>query len=133
MYLLDTNVLSEARRRSPVALGWMASVAPDSVFVSVITIGEITRGIVLKRRTDLESAARLAEWLLWVRSNYHGRILPVADKVAAEWGRISAGRTRGEADALIAATAIVHDLIVVTRNTKDFADTGAAVLDLWSV
>ena len=60
MYLVDTNVLSEARRRSPVALSWMASVAPDSVFVSVITIGEITRGIVLKRRTDLASAAGFA-------------------------------------------------------------------------
>ena len=133
MYLVDTNVLSEARRRNPLALGWMASVAPDSVFVSVITIGEIMRGVVLKRRTDLESAARFAEWLLWVRRNYDGRILPIIDKVAAEWGRISADRTRGDADALIAATAIVHDLTVVTRNTKDFADTGATVFDPWAV
>ena len=132
MYLVDTNVLSEARRHSPVALGWMASVASDSVFISVITIGETTRGIVLNRRTDLEGAAKFAEWLLWVRSNYEGRILPIVDQVAAEWGRIAAGRTRGDADALIAATAIVHDLTVVTRNTKDFADTGAAVFDPWA-
>lgn len=133
MYLVDTNVLSEARRRSPVALGWMASVDPESVFVSVITIGEVMRGIVLKRRTDLEGAARLAEWLLWVRSSYNVRILPIVDQIAAEWGRIAAGRTRGDADALIAATAIVHELTVVTRNTKDFADTGAAVFDPWAV
>lgn len=131
MYLVDTNVLSEARRRNPIALDWMDSVAADRVFLSVITIGEITRGIVAKHRTDSASAAKFAEWLLWVRSSFNGRILPITDKIAVEWGRISAGRTRGEADALIAATAIAHELIIVTRNTKDFVDTGATVLDPW--
>ena len=101
------------------------------MYASVITIGDITRGIVTKRRTDPKGADRIAEWLRWVQGSYSGRILPISDRVAVEWGRISAGRSRGAADALIAATAIVHDLIVVTRNTRDFAGTGAAVFDPW--
>lgn len=132
MYLVDTNVLSEARRRSPQALAWTRSVDEATVFVSVITLGEISAGILAKQRHDPASAAKIAEWLRWLRGRHAGRILPVSEDVAMEWGRISALRTRGVADALIAATAIVHDLVVVTRNIKDFHDMGAAILDPWS-
>ncbi len=133
MYLLDTNVLSEARRGSPQALGWMRSVDPDRLHLSVITLGEIMRGIALKERSDPQAAAHLSAWLTRLRHDHAARILPVTDRVAVEWGRLSALRPRGGADGLIAATAIVHDLVVVTRNVADFADSGAACLNPWDV
>jgi len=131
MYLIDTNVLSEARRGSPQALGWMRSVDPDRLHLSVITLGEIMRGIALKERSDPQAAAHLSAWLTRLRHDHAARILPVTDRVAVEWGRLSALRPRGGADGLIAATAIVHDLVVVTRNVVDFADSGAACLNPW--
>jgi predicted nucleic acid-binding protein len=131
MYLIDTNVLSEARRGSPQALGWMRSVDPDRLHLSVITLGEIMRGIALKERSDPQAAAHLSAWLTRLRHDHAARILPVTDRVAVEWGRLSALRPRGGADGLIAATAIVHDLVVVTRNVADFADSGAACLNPW--
>jgi len=131
MYLIDTNVLSEARRGSPQALGWMRSVDPGRLYLSVITLGEIMRGIALKERSDPQAAAHLSLWLMRLRQDHATRILPVTDRVAVEWGRLSALRPRGGADGLIAATAIVHDLVVVTRNVADFADSGAACLNPW--
>ncbi|MBB5045224.1 type II toxin-antitoxin system VapC family toxin [Shinella fusca] len=131
MYLIDTNVLSEARRGSPQALGWMRSVDPDRLHLSVITLGEIMRGIALKERSDPQAAAHLSAWLTRLRHDHAARILPVTDRVAVEWGRLSALRPRGGADGLIAATAIVHDLVVVTRNVADFADSDAACLNPW--
>jgi len=132
MYLIDTNVLSEARRGSPQALGWMRSVDPGRLYLSVITLGEIMRGIALKERSDPQAATHLSLWLMRLRQDHAARILPVTDRVAVEWGRLSALRPRGGADGLIAATAIVHDLVVVTRNVADFADSGAACLNPWN-
>jgi predicted nucleic acid-binding protein len=131
MYLVDTNVISEARRGTAEAISWLRSVEPSTVYLSVITLGEIMRGIALKRRSDPRSAAHLEEWLRKLRHDHSGRILPITDQIAVEWGRIAALRPRGDADGLIAATAIVHDLIVVTRNTKDFDDTGVSMVDPW--
>lgn len=74
----------------------------------------------------------LAEWLRKLRHEHGHRVLPVTDQVAVEWGRLSALRPRGEADGLIAATALVHDLVVVTRNVSDFDDTGVTVVDPWA-
>lgn len=133
MYLLDTNVLSEARRGSPQAVGWLRSVEPDHLHLSVITLGEIMRGIALKERSDPQTAAHLAAWLTRLRHDHAARILPVGDRIAVEWGRISALRPRGGADGLIAATALVHGLIVVTRNIGDFNDTGATCLNPWDL
>ncbi|HEX8045175.1 type II toxin-antitoxin system VapC family toxin [Rhizobium sp.] len=131
MYLVDTNVISEARRGTAEAISWLRSVEPSTVYLSVITLGEIMRGIALKRRSDPRSAAHLEEWLRKLRHDHSGRILPITDQIAVEWGRIAALRPRGDADGLIAGTAIVHDLIVVTRNTKDFDDTGVSMVDPW--
>jgi toxin FitB len=131
MYLVDTNVVSEARRGAAEAVGWLRSVDPLAVHLSVITLGEIMRGVALKQKSDPQTASRLAQWLQTLRRDHADRILPVTDAIAVEWGRIAALRPRGDADGLIAATAIVHDLIVVTRNVGDFDDTRASVLNPW--
>jgi predicted nucleic acid-binding protein len=131
MYLLDTNVISEARRGSREALSWLRSVNPQSVYLSVVTLGEIMRGIALKRKSDPRAASHLEEWLRELRQDHRDRILPITDRVAIEWGRVAAIRPRGDADGLIAATAIVHELIVVTRNVGDFDDTGVPVVNPW--
>lgn len=133
MYLVDTNIVSEARRGTPQAVSWLRSADPLSVHLSALTLGEIMRGIALRQKLDPKAAAHLAEWLRKLRHDHADRILTVTDEIAVEWGRIAAIRPRGDIDGLIAATAIVHDLILVTRNVKDFEDTGAAVINPWEV
>ena len=131
MYLIDTNIISEARRGTIQAAQWLRSVDPDAIHLSVLTLGEIMRGIGLKQRSDPVAAGHLAEWLRNLRYRHAARILPITEQIAVEWGRIASLRPRGDVDGLIAATAIVHDLAVVTRNVADFADTGADVLNPW--
>ena len=101
------------------------------VYLSVITLGEIMRGIQLKAKSDPRSAAHLTEWLSELRERHAANVLPITDRIAIEWGRICAIRPRGDADGLIAATALIHDLIVVTRNTADFEDAGVTVINPW--
>jgi toxin FitB len=131
MYLVDTNVLSEARRGSNEARVWLRSVDPSTIYLSVVTLGEIMKGIALKRRTDARAAVSLTAWLEQLRDGHGDRILPVDDRVALEWGRLAAERPRSMADALIAATAAVHSKIIVTRNVDDFADTRIPVINPW--
>lgn len=131
MYLLDTNIVSDVQRRLPKPTEWLASVDPTSVSLSVITLGEIERGIIKLRKVDSEKATRLDLWLRELRRDNADHILAVTEDVALAWGRITAGRTRGSADTLIAATALVHDLVLVTRNVTDFDDTGVTVLNPW--
>ena len=130
-YLVDTNVLSEARRGSREARTWFRSVDPDAIYLSVITLGEIMKGIALKARTDPRAAASLSAWLDRLRRDHGDRILPVGGEVALAWGRLAAERPRSVADALIAATAAIHNKILVTRNIADFADAGVPVVNLW--
>ncbi|SFO44249.1 hypothetical protein SAMN03159463_01916 [Mesorhizobium sp. NFR06] len=125
MYLLDTNVVSDVQRRLPKPIAWLASVEP----VSVITLGEIERGIFKQRKADPERAARLNVWLRELRRDNADRILAITEEIALAWGRITAGRTRGGADSLIAATALVHDLILVTRNVADFEGIGLTIIN----
>ncbi len=132
MYLVDTNVVSEARRGSREAAAWLRSVEPRSLHLSALTLGEIMRGVALKRKSDPRTASRLEEWLKRLRRDHADRILPVTDEVAVEWGRIAALRPRGDVDGLIAATAAVYDLILVTRNVGDFDDIGVSVINPWS-
>jgi toxin FitB len=131
MYLVDTNVISEARRGSREALTWLRGVDPAAVYLSALTLGEIMRGIALKGKSDPATATRLTEWLQRVRRDHADRILTITDQIALEWGRIATLRPRGDVDGLIAATALVHDLILVTRNVDDFEDTGATILNPW--
>lgn len=133
MYLIDTCVVSEARRHSPQAMGWLASVRNEALFISAITVGEIMKGIALKMRTDPRTATGLLRWLDELRSVHASRILPVDDAVATEWGRLMARRSRPAVDTLIAATAVVHNKRIVTRNVADFADLGVEVIDPWAL
>jgi predicted nucleic acid-binding protein len=132
MYLVDTNVLSEARRGTKEARIWLRSVDAAAIYLSVITLGEIMKGIVLKIRTDARAAAALTTWLEQLRHDHGDRILPISDRVALEWGRLAAERPRGMADGLIAATAAVHGKIIVTRNVEDFSDTRLSVINPWN-
>jgi hypothetical protein len=131
MYLADTDVLSEARRGTVAAREWLRSVDPTAVHVSIITLGEIMKGIALKRRVDPAQATALTVWLERLRQEHASRILPINDRVGLEWGRLAASRTRGMADGLAAATAAVHGKIIVTRDVADFTDTGRAVVNPW--
>jgi predicted nucleic acid-binding protein len=133
MYLVDTNVLSEARRGSAPARGWLRSVDPNAIYLSVVTLGEIMKGIALKQRTDPRAAASLRQWLERLRDDHADRILPITDGIALEWGRLAAERPRGMADGLIAATASVYRKIIVTRNTVDFDDTRLPVINPWQL
>jgi len=94
MYLLDTCVLSEARRKSPAVAVWIASVRGADLFVSAMTIGELARGVDLKLRSDPRGGAPLALWLDQIRDQYRDRILPVDDAVAMRWGALMAVRPR---------------------------------------
>ena len=132
MFLLDTNVISEARRGSMEAGRWLAPIAPDRLFLSVLTLGEIERGMLKLGRRDPVGAKRIADWRDTLRIYYENRILPITNEIALEWGRLPAGRTIGVADALIAATAIVHGLTMVTRNARDFEETGVILINPWA-
>jgi len=131
-FLVDTNVLSEARRRSPPAVAWLRAVDPEALFLSVITIGEIAKGVAIRERTDPTAAAALARWLGGLRQTYADRILPIDDSVATAWGQLMARRTFPVPDGLIAATARVHNLRLVTRNADDFAGSGVDVVNPWA-
>jgi toxin FitB len=133
MYLLDTCVISEARRRTPQAVTWLRSARSEMLFLSAITVGEIIKGIAIRLRTDPPAAADLLRWLDELRFVYASRILPIDAEVATSWGRLMAERSRPVVDTLIAATARVNNKIVVTRNVSGFADTGVAVLDPWTL
>lgn len=133
MYLLDTNIVSDARKRREPVVSWIASQTSSTLFISVVTLGEISRGVWIKKQRDPTSAKHIADWLERTRVVFAERVLAVTEDIAIEWGRLSASRTRGDADGLIAATAYVHGLAVVTRNVVDFADTGVAIVNPWDI
>jgi predicted nucleic acid-binding protein len=134
-YLLDTNVLSETRksRRNPGVTDWISVTPPDRMYLSVLTIGEIEKGITnLLVRGDQRQATLFENWLADVTEAFGDRILPINAQIAREWGQHNAGRAAPVVDALIAATAKVHGWTMVTRNTKDFAHSGVRLLNPFS-
>ncbi len=131
MYLLDTNVVSALRRpdRHPGPSAWLQAQRTSDVFLSVVTIGEIERGIAQQRHRDPSFASELSDWLDRVLSWYGDRVLDVDVLTARRWGRLSGNLGNESADLLIAATALEHGLTVVTRNVRHFEQTGVEVLD----
>ena len=138
MYLLDTNALSElSKRRSgkidAAVEAWASSVDQAELYLSVITVMEVELGIALLERRDPRQAGVLRLWLHdKVMPAFAGRILPVDTTIALRCARLHVPDTKSERDAWIAATGLVHDLTIVTRNVADFAGTGSTLLDPWT-
>jgi len=135
MYLVDTNVISEIRKRDRADKGVMAFFRKASrddadLYLSVVTIGEIRRGVeLIRHRGDKPQATRLENWLDGVLLEFGQNILAVDEEIGQLWGRLRVPHPEHALDKLIAATALIHDLTVVTRNVDDFADTGNRVLN----
>jgi predicted nucleic acid-binding protein len=130
MYLLDTNVISELRKNKPHGgvLAWIDTIADQEIFLSALTLGELQAGVELTRRQDPAKAAQIEAWLDQVAGSY--QILPMDGRLFREWARLMDGRPdQLLEDAMLAATARVHRLTVVTRNTRDFKLFDVPVFD----
>jgi predicted nucleic acid-binding protein len=131
-YLIDTNIISEVRkgeRCNPHVAAWYASIEDEAVYLSVLVLGEIRRGIERVRPNDPAQARTLERWLAEVNGSFADRILSIDQATADEWGRMTAGRPRSTINALLAATAKVHGMTLVTRNSSDVAGVGVDVLN----
>lgn len=135
-YLADTNAVSEFKKKTPNqnVLDWFAAQTEESLFLSVITIGEIEKGIA--KILDPGGKAGYETWLNNLIVRFDQRILPISIKVARRWGELygmlqRTGRVLPNWDSLIAATALEYDLTIVTRNQSDFAQTGVKILNIW--
>lgn len=137
-YLFDTCVVSELTKRvpDPAVLRFVESCDESSVYLSVLTVGEIVKGIT--KLADAQRRTLLEDWLEnRLKPRFHGRVLAITDRVAEVWGEVQGAAERDGCpiptiDGLLGATAIVHDLVVVTRNESDIGRTGAKVLNPWT-
>ena len=118
-------------RADPRVTAFLTSVDAPKLFISVLALGELRKGVEMKRRGDPDTAARIGAWVDGLELEFADRILSIGPQVARVWGELSADRKRPVIDTLIAATALVHDLTVVTRNTGDLAGINVAILDPW--
>ena len=135
-YLIDTNIISEVRkgkRCNPRVASWYQEIEDASLYLSVLVLGEVRRGIERVRATDGAQAYVLQNWLITVEKAFGERILPVDRAVANEWGRLNAGRPVPVIDGLLAATAKIHGMTLVTRNTADLIDLGVHILNPFEV
>jgi hypothetical protein len=131
-WLVDTNVLSELRKGDRAHAGiraWFADAREAELFTSVLVLGEIRRGIESIRRRDVSSALALEQWLERLASDFAERVLPVDARAADLWGRLNVPNPIPTVDGLLAATALAHDLVLVTRNVRDVERTGVRLLD----
>jgi len=134
-YLVDTNVVSELRKKrrcDPGVAEWFAQVPAEEVYLSALSLGEIRKGIESIRRRDEASAEILDRWLRELAVAYAGRILPVDQEIADRWGRFNVPDPLSMLDSLLAATASVHGMTLVTRNLKDVERTGIDCLNPFS-
>ena len=138
MFVLDTNVVSELRKAkagkaNPGVASWASSMSAASMFLSAVTVLELEHGVLLIERRDAAQGAILREWMDdHVLPAFAGRILPVDTRVALRTARLHVPDRRSDRDALIAATALVHGMTVVTRNVSDFSPTGVELLNPWA-
>ena len=130
-YLLDTNVVSEFRRKLPDAgaTSWLDSVRSSQLYLSAMVVGELRRGIERLAIRDPQQAAAIDDWCERLVRGFSDRIVPVTREIAETWGRLSAGTPLPVVDGLLAATALVHDWTLVTRNTSDVERTGVRILN----
>jgi toxin FitB len=131
-YLIDTNVISEVRKGARCdahVAAWYASISDEDLFLSTLVLGEIRKGIELARIRDVGRGVALERWLRDVESAFDGRVLGIDNAISDQWGRMSAIRPVPVIDGLLAATALTHDLTLVTRNDRDVAGLGATVLN----
>jgi hypothetical protein len=133
-YLLDTNVLSETRRKKadPGVMAFLEAADSSTLYLSVLTLGELRKGIAAKRRTDPVAARALATWLEGLEAGFADRILGVDASVARLWGDWCGDRPRPVIDTLLAATAAEHGLTLVTRNTRDVSGLPVRVHNPWA-
>jgi len=135
MYLVDTNVISEARKKSKANTGVRAffkqAIEDETrIFISVVTVGELRRGVEsIRYRGDVRQANQLEKWLENLMAEYQDHILDINQDIAQLWGRLRASHPENALDKQIAATALIYELTVVTRNHKDFVKTGVRVLN----
>lgn len=135
MYLVDTDVISELRKQDKANAGvttfFRQAIKDDNaLYISAITVGELRRGVeLIQHRGDTSQAQLLDTWLAMILSDYHDNILPLEADIAQVWGRLRVPHPENALDKQIAATALVHDLTLVTRNGKHFAATGARLLN----
>jgi hypothetical protein len=131
-YLIDTNIISEIRKGrqcDPGVAAWYASIDDGDVYLSVLVLGEIRKGIERVRPKDPDKARALEKWLATVQESFADRVLPVDHLVADAWGRMSAKRSVPSVDALLVATARVNRMTLATRNTSHVRDLGADVFN----
>jgi toxin FitB len=132
-YLLDTNVVSEIQRKRPnqrVAT-WMKNADPASLYISVLTLGEIAKGAARVARRDIAQAAVFQQWLDATRLQFVNRVIAIDTEISVTWGRLNANRPLPVVDRLLAATALVRGMTLVTRDTRDIADTGVRTINPW--
>ena len=132
-YLLDTNVLSETRKKQPDerVIAFLSAADPSTIYISVLTLGELRKGVALKQRTDPVAARLLAGWVDGLEFSFADRILGIDAATARLWGEWSAQRPRPVVDTLLAATAVSRKMTLVTRNIGDVKDLKVAMLDPW--
>jgi predicted nucleic acid-binding protein len=132
-FLLDTNIVSEIRkgaaRAHPGFWKWWLGMSGENLFLSVLTLGEIRKGIALLAARDPAQSVVLEKWLHGIRAEFAGQLLEITPAVADRWGCLQAIRPLPDIDALLAATALDHDLTLVTRNTADFSGLGLRLLN----
>ncbi|MEO8684769.1 MAG: type II toxin-antitoxin system VapC family toxin [Devosia sp.] len=133
-YILDTNVVSETRKRraSPFVLEFLKSINGELTYISVLTLGELRRGVVGAEVASPEMAAEFLQWLLDIEQDFADTTCEITAEIAYRWGEITVGRTRPAIDSLIAATALVNDFTVVTRNVRDYRELGLRVINPWT-
>jgi toxin FitB len=131
-WLVDTNILSELRKGERGNAGvraWFAGAQDADLATSVLVLGELRRGIESIRRRDVPSALALEQWLARLTTTFADRVLPIDADIADRWGILNVPDPVPTVDGLLAATALIHDLTLVTRNTRDVASTGVHLLD----
>jgi toxin FitB len=132
-YLLDTNILSETRKKRAEerVLAFLSNATPTALYLSCLSLGELKKGVALKMKSDPSAGKAIAGWVDGLETNFADRILGVDTASAKLWGEWSAQRPRPVVDTLLAATAVVHDLVFVTRNEIDIKDLPVRVLNPW--